>query len=156
METHPVRYSECVAARRESACDGVNHHDAVIELEAVTVAKDNAYHERNMLVAALSRLFPASLERHPDDDTEWDDDWRWIVFIELPNGVDWDKEKGRFTGARYHVASWHIHDSELGLFDHLPRLSGRFKWDGHTTEEKYERLKLINDSHGCPVCGERR
>jgi hypothetical protein len=87
---------------------------------------DAVYLERNRLVAALSKLFPASLERHPDTDVAWDDDWRWIVFIDLPTGQ----------------ASWHLHDSHLALFDHLPRLDGR-TWDGHTTDEKYARLTAL-------------
>lgn len=91
----------------------------------LTEAKDSAYQERDKLVAALSKLFPASLERHPQEE-EWEDDWRWIVFIDLPTGQ----------------ASWHIHDSELPMFEHLPRLAGR-KWDGHTNEEKYRRLAAL-------------
>lgn len=96
------------------------------QLAELRAAKDMAYRERNKLVAALSKLFHASLERHPDEDTDWEDDWRWVVFIDLPTGQ----------------VSWHIHDSELDLFDHLPRLQGR-KWDGHSTEEKYERLARL-------------
>jgi hypothetical protein len=88
--------------------------------------KDAAYAERDALVCALSKLFPASLERHPESDTTWDNDWRWIVFIDLPTGQ----------------ATWHIHDSELGWFDHLKRYTGR-QWDGHTTPEKYQRLAAI-------------
>lgn len=91
----------------------------IVELEEW---KNRAYSERDKLVAALSKLFPASLELHPENEA-WEDDWRWIVFIDLPTGQ----------------ATWHIHDSELPMFDHLPRLAGR-KWDGHTTEEKYQRL----------------
>lgn len=34
--------------------------------------------------------------------------------------------------------SWHIHDSELQLFEGLPFYPG--KWDGHTTPEKYDRV----------------
>lgn len=89
-------------------------------------AKDGAYAERDKLVCALSKIFPASLERHPDSDTTWEDDWRWIVFIELPTGQ----------------ATWHIHDSELAWFDHLPRFTGKV-WDGHTTPEKYERVASL-------------
>lgn len=92
---------------------------------ALQAQKDAAYHERNQLVAALSKIFPASLERHPAQEV-WDDDWRWIVFIDLPTGQ----------------ASWHIHDTELALFAHLPRLAGR-KWDGHTSAQKYDRLAEI-------------
>lgn len=85
--------------------------------------KDLAYNERNKCVALIASLFPSSLERHPEEDASWEDDWRWIVFVDLPTGQ----------------VSWHIHDSELALFDHVPRIQGRI-WDGHTTEEKYDRL----------------
>jgi hypothetical protein len=84
--------------------------------------KNQAYQERNLLVAALSKLFPAYLGRHIGDE-DWDDDWRNIVFISLPTGQ----------------VSWHIHDSELGLFEHLKGIIGP-GWDGHSTEEKYARL----------------
>lgn len=93
------------------------------KLDEALSAKDSAYAERNKLVAAISRIWPASLERHPDSDEGWEDDWRWIVFVDGPGGQ----------------MSWHIHDTELALFDHLPRLAGR-AWDGHSTEEKYARL----------------
>lgn len=95
------------------------------ERDELRVAKDGAYSERDQLVAWLSALFPAWLERHPDEDTEWEDDWRWIVFIDHPTA-------GQMT--------WHIHDSELPLFDHLTR-SNAHRWDGHTTEMKYERVR---------------
>jgi len=92
-------------------------------------AKNNAYRERNLLVAALSKIFPAHLALHPESE-QWDDDWRNIVFIEAPIG------KGKTT-----QLSWHIHDSELGYFKHLPQ--GRNDWDGHDTKEKYNRLRRI-------------
>lgn len=95
----------------------------IAELES---QKNQAYSERNLLVAALSKVFPSSLERHSEEDSEWENDWRWIVFIDLPSGQ----------------ASWHIHDSEYELFSHLPVKAGRV-WDGHSTEEKYARLKAI-------------
>ncbi len=85
---------------------------------------DAVYTERARLVAALSKVFPASLEDHQGDD--WDDDWRTVCFVDLPTGqVSW------------HVASWDLH-----LFAHLPRNTGR-RWDGHTTEEKYRRLAAL-------------
>lgn len=98
------------------------------EIRRLTAQKDAAYSERNMVVAALSKLFPSSLERHPEGE-DWEEDWRWIVFIDLPTGQ----------------ATWHIHDDELGRFDHLGRHAGR-KWDGHTTHQKYERLLGIPGS----------
>lgn len=98
--------------------------DAREKQDAARAERDGAYSERNQLVAAFSKLFPASLERHVGD--PWEDDWRWIVFIDLPTGQ----------------ATWHIHDTELPRFDHLPRLAGR-TWDGHTTEQKYDRLAAL-------------
>lgn len=89
-------------------------------------AKDAAYHERNMCVAALARQalakgYEVYLARH--EGGEWDDDWRNIVFMNLHSGQ----------------VSWHIHDSEVELFAFLEWR--RFaSWDGHSTEEKYRRL----------------
>ena len=93
------------------------------ELAQLRTEKHGAYRERNQLVAFLASLYPSSLERHPDEDKDWKDDWRWVVYIDGPGGQ----------------MSWHIHDSELERFSHLPQLQGR-KWDGHDTEEKYRRL----------------
>lgn len=101
------------------------------ERDALRTQKDGAYSERDRLVSALSKLFPASLERHQPEDDDWEDDWRWIVFIELPAGQ----------------ASWHIHDSELPLFGHLKRNQGRL-WDGHSTNEKYRRLAALRQAGG--------
>lgn len=95
------------------------------EIDLLTKQKGGAYAERDRLVAALSKCFRSSLERHPDSDKEWDNDWRWIVLVNLPTGQ----------------ATWHIHDSELGWFDHLPRFVSA--WDGHTTAEKYVRLSAL-------------
>jgi hypothetical protein len=106
------------------ACDACTVLEEKVRVESDK--KDAAYSERDQLVCALSKLFPASLERHPDEDVTWEDDWRWIVFIDLPTGQ----------------ATWHIHDSEVPMFKHLQRLQGR-KWDGHTTTEKYQRLRAI-------------
>jgi hypothetical protein len=94
----------------------------IAELEA---QKDGAYRERDRLVALLSKVFPSCLFRNPDEDTEWDDDWRWIVCIDFPTGQ----------------ASWHIHDSERPWFDHLEVVENR--WDGHSTEEKHRRIEKV-------------
>lgn len=86
--------------------------------------KNTAYSERDRLVCAISKIFPSWLERHPLSDTTWEDDWRWIVFVQFPTGQ----------------ASWHIHDSEEIWFDHLERRDGN-SWDGHSTAEKYARIE---------------
>lgn len=89
--------------------------------------KDLAYSERDKMLALFCRLAIASgitagLGKHIGG--EWDDDWRNIVFIDLPSGQ----------------ISFHIHDSELPLFDSLPEYAG--EWDGHDTETKWERAAI--------------
>lgn len=85
--------------------------------------KDGAYRERDMCVALMARLaaslgYRVGMGRH---EGEWEDDWRWVVYVDLPTGQ----------------VSWHIHDSERDWFD-FPAYPGA--WDGHTTEQKYERV----------------
>lgn len=92
-------------------------------MENLRVAKDGAYLERNKLVCALSKLFPAWLGRHDENDKNWGKEWLNIVYIQLPTGQ----------------VSWHIHEDILPLFAHL-ELDLSKQWDGHSTEEKYERL----------------
>lgn len=105
---------------------------AEAERDEARASKDGAYRERDQVVALAARMaavlrWPAWLGRHEDKpgDPPWDDDWRNIVFIELPSGQ----------------VSWHIHDSELPLVRFLPSaLSLAAKpWDGHDTAEKYRR-----------------
>jgi hypothetical protein len=91
----------------------------------VQAEKDSAYAERNKLVAFLSRLYPAHRGWHEGDD--WEDDWRNIIFINTPAGQ----------------LSWHIHNDEVEFFDHIPFDGSQDLWDGHTTEEKYERLRML-------------
>ena len=95
-------------------------------LETLRSSKDTAYHERNCLVAALSKLWPAHLAHHSAEDETWERDWMTIVCIHAPVGQ----------------LTWHIHDSETPLFAHLA--FGDSHWDGHTTEEKYARLAALS------------
>lgn len=99
--------------------------ELVNKIEKETKSKNAAYKERDQLVAALSKLFPSYLCHHPEDDKEWDEDWKWIVIVNLPTGQ----------------CSWHIHDSEITWFDHLDRKDN--DWDGHTTKQKYERVARL-------------
>ena len=55
-----------------------------IEKQNEEKAKNQAYWERNQLVAALSKIFPSHLAKHPESDKEWENDWRTIVVIYLP------------------------------------------------------------------------
>jgi hypothetical protein len=104
------------------------------EVAKLLRSRDDAYTERNALVAALSKVFPASLERHDATDTSWDPEWLTIVAIDLPTGQ----------------ATWHIHDRERSMFAHLSPRSG-YAWDGHTTTEKYARIAALKAADGGEV-----
>lgn len=104
------------------------------ELEAMRARKDAAYTERNQVVAALSKCFPAGVAKTAIDG--WSDDWHGCVYVDLPTGQ----------------VSWHFHDSQAHLFAHLPPYAGA--WDGHDTAEKYRRLaelEAIKQGAGEPV-----
>lgn len=107
--------------------------DALLPLPLVSTAKadlakareslDGAYAERNQLVAALSKLFPAGQKKTAIDG--WDEAWHNCIYIDIPTGQ----------------VSWHIHDREMAQFAHLPAYDG--EWDGHDTPEKYRRLAAL-------------
>lgn len=90
------------------------------------ISKNKAYNERNQLVAALSKLFPSWLGMHDITDTTWDMEWSNIVYINAPTGQ----------------LSWHLHDDDMKYFKHL-KFDENIGWDGHTTQEKYERLAKL-------------
>lgn len=107
---------------------------ALQELDETRKAKDNAYTERNKLVCLLSKVFPSSIQDHVlKEGEQWDEDWRKVIFIELPTGQ----------------CSWHIHRLEEPMFAHLGDMG--MKWDGHTTEEKYQRVDAMHDHYLCMV-----
>jgi RyR domain len=83
------------------------------------------YRERARLVAFLAACYPSVLVHGDDPETG---DWP-VIFVDTPAGQ----------------LTWHLAESDLGLFAHVRAVhvaesGGRPKWDGHTTEEKYERL----------------
>lgn len=100
-------------------CDAVT-----AERDALRAQKDAAYLERNQVVQALSKCFPSGVSRTAIEG--WSDDWHGCVYIDLPTGQ----------------VSWHFHDSQAHLFEHLPPYRGQ--WDGHSTEEKYRRLAALS------------
>ncbi len=98
------------------------------ELDDMRTAKSGAFTERNRLVALLARAVltsggKAGRRKHePDNDQNWDAEWWTLVSIDLPTGQ----------------VSWHFHDSDAHLVADLPVYEG--SWDGHSTEEKYQRV----------------
>jgi len=89
--------------------------------EGLVDALDNAYRERNAVVAALIRVGGYRAWRMLAPDAEG---W-WIVYAETPMGQ----------------VSWHVAPVDIRLFDGVP--VGSDPWDGHTTEEKYDRVARL-------------
>ncbi|WP_202237015.1 hypothetical protein [Actinacidiphila reveromycinica] len=80
------------------------------------------YRERAHLVAHLAAILPSTMADDPSDP-----DWR-IVYLDTPSG-QW---------------SWHIAQRDLDLFAHVP--DGEATWDGHTTDEKYQRVRDLTQT----------
>ena len=119
-------FRDLVATHRADAAS-----QSLRERDEARAAKDGAYAERNRCVVALAKLagmlgWEYGRALHPAEDTEWEADWRNIVYIDLPTGQ----------------VSWHFHDSESALFAAFPEYGK--PWDGHTTEEKYQCLSALN------------
>jgi hypothetical protein len=88
-----------------------------------TDAIDAVYRERAHLVAYMAAINPAVLVEDTPDAPGWS-----IVYI-VAGG---------------HQMSWHIAHRDLDLFKHVPRVPAgdpRAQWDGHTTDQKYVRLR---------------
>jgi hypothetical protein len=87
------------------------------------------YTERNHLVALLSSLYPSGRAKTAIEG--WDEAWHGCVYIDFPWGQ----------------ASWHYHESEAYLFEHLPQYTK--PWDGHTTEQKYTAIRDALKEKNC-------
>lgn len=90
----------------------------------------NLYRERAHLVAMLARMAQrsgyATARAHTDAASP---DWS-VIYIDTPEGQ----------------MSWHLSPDDLDLFPHVPVVEpddDRVRWDGHTTEEKYDRLARL-------------
>lgn len=126
-------YEWCEVCARNVYAD--NTHELRHLVEAAEAAKNGAYSERNKTVVALAHMARLAgcrvgIREHNPADEGWDDDWRAILMIDLPTGQ----------------ASWHFHDSErpmLAEFGPYPD-----EWDGHTTDEKYDRLAALRGLPG--------
>lgn len=100
------------------------HMAQAAEREAI----DNAYRERNQLVALLSTLFPSGKAKTAIEG--WDEAWHGCVYIDFPWGQ----------------ASWHYHSDDDWMFAHLPPYNK--DWDGHTTEAKYAAIATAIRARG--------
>jgi len=77
---------------------------------------ERAYSERNftaVLAVVLAIRLGLSAGKGIDDNEDWDDEWRNVVYINLPGGGQ---------------LSWHIAPGDLSLLDDIPLFEGG--WDG--------------------------
>lgn len=85
-------------------------------------------------ISTPSKIYPSWIGWHKEKD--WDNDWRNIIYIKIPiHSFNYIQQ---FEIPRNEQLSWHIHKDDLIYFQHLK--PGLEEWDGHTTDEKYERL----------------
>lgn len=82
---------------------------------------DPVYRERAHFVALLAAMFPSTIGYTDPAEPEWA-----VVIIETPTGQ----------------MSWHIAPDDMDLFRHVTR-SEVATWDGHSTDEKYTRLRRL-------------
>lgn len=86
---------------------------------------DSVYRERARLSAYLAAVYPSHISPSDPDEPDWQ-----VLIVETPTGQ----------------MSWHISAEDMDLFDHVPASYGadwERPWDGHSTEEKYERLEAL-------------
>ena len=98
--------------------------------QAVEAERDGAYRERAHLLAWLATLYAAHSVIVPAIDIDDEDGWH-LLFLSVA---------GR-------QLSWHISPRDIGLFAHVQRVDvgdNRAQWDGHTTDEKYSRIRSLS------------
>jgi hypothetical protein len=84
----------------------------------MSVNTTSVYRERAYLVAFLTTLYPSVGSYNDPDEPDY-----MVVYVETPVGQ----------------MSWYIHSSDTDLFEGICIVDSH-TWDGHTTEDKYQRL----------------
>jgi hypothetical protein len=126
VEDHVTNDEESGMTAAEAIADALNkaeERDGCLPMGTHTAMMDAVYKERNTLAAMLARLYPSGVKRTAIEG--WDPEWENCVYIDTPMGQ----------------LSWHYHDRDADLFANLEPYAG--EWDGHTTEEKYDRLARL-------------
>ncbi|NUH35291.1 hypothetical protein HUF15_00655 [Streptomyces samsunensis] len=111
--------------RRVYPCPGAMPNTAAAAQQA-EAERDQAYAERAALLAWISALHPANAVITPAEDV---DEPGWQLLYLLVSG--WQM-------------SWHIAPRDVDLFAHVEHVAPddpRAQWDGHSTTEKYERIR---------------
>lgn len=126
-----VEFLKHLQAMKDARVQPKKDQDVAAELKAaqaeiaeLKAQLDAVYLERNKVVALAARMAaylecPATVTRTAEDVAP---EWRNAIYIALPTGQ----------------VSWHFHDRDAAVFAGVPY--GATNWDGHTTEQKYERV----------------
>ncbi|WP_199808816.1 MULTISPECIES: hypothetical protein [Streptomyces] len=101
-------------------------HQYCDDVERITKERDGAYRERAQLLAWLTALHPSSAVITPASDID-EDGWHLLYLV----AGGWQM-------------SWHIAPRDVPLFQHVELVETadpRARWDGHGTEQKYQRIR---------------
>ncbi len=117
------RHADTFAEERDTAVEAFNAK--VQEAQTAGKERDGAYRERAQLLAWLAALHPSTtvITTAPDID---EDGWQLLYLV----AGGWQM-------------SWHISPRDADLFRHVTAVEpsdARAQWDGHGTEQKYERI----------------
>lgn len=100
--------------------------DLQYQLDSTEAVKNQAYAERNKVLSLTARMaqkLGLNVGLGKDESPDADPDYYLILFIDLPSGQ----------------VSWHLRNDEVKpMFGFLPFYGT--PWDGHSTEEKYQRV----------------
>lgn len=99
------------------------------DINRLTGERDGAYRERVHLLAWLATLYAPNAVLAPAIDIDDEDGWH-LLFLTVA---------GR-------QLSWHIAPRDMDLLKHVGRVDfadPRAQWDGHTTDEKYQRIRTM-------------
>ncbi len=110
----PIQPHEVLDAAESMVRRLVEEHEAAL---------GGALRQRNHLAAWLAALHPSVLAPAPDA------------------GEGWHRLFLRAGGWQF---TWHIPPADLALFDHVQRVpagDARARWDGHTTDQMYLRIR---------------
>lgn len=100
----------------------------------VEAERDAVYRERAHLVAHLAALYPSHIGATDPDAPDWP-----VLVVETPTGQ----------------MSWHIAPGDIELVGHVrPTAADSPGWDGHTTEEKYGRLRALTAARAAEGSGQ--
>lgn len=84
---------------------------------------DSVYRERARLVAHLATIYPSTIGYTDPSEPDWA-----VVYVNGPEGQ----------------MGWHVAPDDIDLFGHVQSDDGAV-WDGHTTDEKYNRLYRLTE-----------